>query len=121
MNELIALSICDYVGIEKKFIRINDAIRDYVLRNRLSMPEEFRRILDEHLNSFLESEDVEERDVSETLYSIKEGIKAGRTIRDKYLIPSHFIESIRELYNEHRNLDRVIELADMLLEERASS
>ena len=116
LNEFIAGCICDYVGVEKEFVRLNDVIRDYVRRNRLKIPEEFRGKLNKHLNEFLTSPyQPGDRDVSDILYSLKEGIKAGRPVPDKYLVPSHFLLSIQELYQERGHLDRVIELADRLL------
>ncbi len=118
IEQLLSESVCDYVGIEREFLRLNDAIRDYVRRNRLEMPERFQAKLKSHLNSFLDNEDLEDRDMSDVLYSMKEGIKAGRAVPEAYLISSHFLTSMRELYQERGHLDRVIELADRLLEKR---
>ena len=116
LNDFISTSICDYVGIEKEFIRINDAIRDYVRRIRLFVPDVFKEKLNQHLEAFINSPDEEERDISDLSYSIKESIKTGRVVRNQYLIPSHFLKSIRELYQARGHWDRVIELADKLLE-----
>jgi len=115
---LLSESICDYVGIEREFIRINDVIRDFVRRNRLEMPKQFQGKLKNHLNTFLSDSNTYDRDVSDVLYSMKEGIKAGRVVPDAYLIPSHLLNSMRELYEERGYLDRVIELADRLLEKK---
>jgi len=115
VEEFLAVCICDYVGIEKEFVRLNDVIRDYIRRNRLDIPEEFRSKLRQHLKDFYAEPKPEERDISDILYSIKEGIKSNQPIPDKYLIPSHFLISIQELYRERGRLDRVIELADRLL------
>lgn len=116
LNELIASSICDHVGIEKEFVHLNDSIRDYVQRNRLGIPELFNRKLSDHLDRFLEDPNEEDRDVSDLLYSVKEAIKAGKAVRDRYLIPSHFLTSIRELYRERGHIDQVIQLCYKLLE-----
>lgn len=118
VEQFLSETVCDYVGIEKEFIRLNDTIRDYVRRNRHEIPIRFQSKLKAHLNNFIESSDVEGRDVSDVLYSMKEGIKEGRVVPDIYLIPSHFLASMRELYQERGHLDRVIELADRLLEKK---
>lgn len=115
LEEFIAACICDYVGVEKEFIRLNDALRDYVRRNRIELPERYKNKLKNHLEEFLANPNEENRDISDISYSIKLGIKEGRSVPERYLIPSHFIKSMRELYQEKGNLDRVIELADILL------
>lgn len=116
LNEFIASCICDYVGIEKEFIRLNDTVRDYVRRNRIVLPEKYQNKLKKHLEEFLANPNEQDRDVSDISYSIKSGIKEGKSVPEQYLIPSHFLKSMRELYQERGNLDRVIELADILLE-----
>ena len=115
VDELIASAVCDFVGVEKEFIRLNDTIRDFVRRNRLQIPVQFRDKLRLHLDRFLAECAAEDLDVSDLTYSIRQAIKTGRSTPDKYLIPSHFLSSMRELYQERGHLDRVIELADMLL------
>lgn len=118
VDELLADSVCDYVGADRDFIRLNDVIRDYASRNRVALPDKYRAPLELHLNKFLSDEDVSDRDISDIFYSIKEGIKSGKSVPTDYLIPSHFLSSIRELYQQKGHLDRVIELCDMLLEKR---
>ncbi len=115
LDELVASCICDYIGIEKDFVRMNDTIRDYVKRNRIALPKEFRHKLNHHLNEFLKKSDEVDRDVSDILYSLKEGVKAGLPVPEQYLIPSHFLRSMRELYQKRGQLDKVISLADRLL------
>lgn len=116
IEEFIASCICDYVGIEKEFIRLNDTVRDYLRRNRIELPEKYSNKLMKHLEEFLADPNEQDRDVSDISYSIKSGIKEGASVPERYLIPSHFLKSMRELYQEKGNLDRVIELADILLQ-----
>lgn len=118
LEEFIASCICDYVGIEKEFIRLNDTLRDYVRRNRIQLPEKYQNKLKKHLDEFLANPNEQDRDVSDISYSIKSGIKEGKSVPEQYLIPSHFLKSMRELYQERGNLDRVIELADILLQKQ---
>lgn len=118
LDEFVASAICDFVGIEREFIRLNDTIRDYVRRNRLQLPARFKAKLESHLDAFLADPRNEDRDISDLSYSIKEAIKCGTSAPQQYLIPSHFLRSMRELYQQRGHLDRVIELADMLLAKR---
>jgi len=116
VDELIASAVCDYVGVEKEFIRLNDVIRDYVRRGRIEIPPSLKEKLKLHLESFLAEPATEDRDISDVTYSIRQAIKLGKTAPEQYLIPSHFLNSMKELYQERGHLDRVIELADKLLE-----
>lgn len=115
LSELIVKSICDYVGRDKEFIRLNDSIRDYIQRNKLVVPKKYLLRLQAHLNDFLDNPSNYEDDISDILYSIKESIKSGKTPPDKYLIPSHFLKSIRELYHNKKNINKVIELSYQFL------
>ncbi len=116
LAELITKSICDYVGCDKDFIRLNDSIRDYIQRNKLGIPKKYSIKLENHLKEFLDNPSVYEDDISDILYSIKESIKTGKVLPEKYLIPSHFLKSIRELYHHKKHLNKVIELADKFLQ-----
>lgn len=116
LQDLITRSICDYVGSDKEFIRLNDSIRDYIQRNRLEIPSIYKKKLEDHLKQFIESPDAFSDDLSDISYSIKESIKAGATPPEKYLIPSHYLKNIRELYHYKKQLNKVIELSNKFLE-----
>lgn len=118
IKEFIETCICDYIGIEREFIRLNDTIRDYLRRNHLRLPEKYQEKLRKHLEEFIKNPNEQDRDVSDISYSIKASIKGNLVVPEKYLIPSHFLKSIRELYQEKGNLDRVIELADILIQKK---
>lgn len=116
LQDLITRSICDYVGTDKEFIRLNDSIRDYIQRNRLEVSSRYKKKLEDHLKDFIESPDVFSDDLSDLSYSIKESIKTGLVPPEKYLIPSHYLKSIRELYHYKKQLNKMIELSDKFLE-----
>ncbi len=116
LNELFASAICENLGANKEYVRLNDAMRDYLRRNALSIPEEFTSKLNEHLDIFLRDYKEDERDISDFLFSMKEALIAGESIDSKYLIPSHFLKTMKELYDQHNKYEEVIVLADRVLE-----
>lgn len=120
LEELVTHLVCDYIGIEREFVRINDTIRDLVQRNRLELPEVFKSKLRTHVKQFVQDTDKFERDSADFLYSVKEAIAHGEKIDESYLIPSHVLRTIRELYYARENLSRVVKLADMLLQKESS-
>jgi len=116
LDDLVTHLICDYVGGEHEFIRINDAIRDLIQRNRLEIPEEFKAKLRTHVKEFVKDTQKFERDSSDFLFSVKEALARNEKIDERYLIPSHILRTIRDLYYSRENLKRVVYLADMLLQ-----
>ncbi|GFM73567.1 hypothetical protein PSCICL_45590 [Pseudomonas cichorii] len=120
LDELITNLICDYVGAEKEYVRLNDTIRDLVKRNRLSLREDLKEKLRHHVQEFLKDKDKFDRDSADFFYSVKESLASGRHIDDKFLAPSHILRTIKELYQKRENLKRVVHLADTLLAKEAS-
>jgi len=120
VDDLLARAILDSIGIEQEFIRLNDAIRDYVRRGRFGIPEKFKPKLLKHVEDFIQTEDKFDRDVSDYIYSVKSALTEGKEISSKYLIPSHFLSTMRDLYQQRGHFDRVIELADMILQKESS-
>lgn len=120
INEFISRSICDFIGIEHEFIRLNDTVRDHILRIRFNMPDEYKKNLKKHVEAFVKLKNKLEVDVSDYIYSIKNAILSDTKINELYLIPSHFLLTIRDLYNHHRQYERVIKLSDIILQKQDS-
>ena len=111
-------NICEYFGYEEQFIRLNDSIRDYIIRNKIKINDSFRIKIKEHVNNFLSSDAKNDFDSSEYVYSIKEALRIGADIEEKYLFPSHFLRTMKDLYfdNTQNSRNKVIELADRVLQ-----
>lgn len=115
LEKLVTENICEYFGYDGQFIRLNDSIRDYIIRNRLKIKEEFSIKIKEHVLEFVSSEDKYDFDSTDYLYSIKEAILEGKEINENLLFPSHFLRTMKDLYHKG-DYQRVIELADKVLE-----
>jgi hypothetical protein len=115
IDELIASAVCELLGANGEYVRVNNTVRDYVRRNRFSLPEHYQSKLKEHLEDFLKTYQEEEKDVSDYFYSLKQALIQGKQVQDKYLIPSHFLKTIKELYDRYHKYDDVINLADRVL------
>lgn len=115
LDEFIASAVCERLGANGEYIRVNDTVRDYVRRNRFSLPKEYEEKLREHLDKFLETYTQEEKDVSDYLYSLKQALIKDKSVDVKYLIPSHFIKTMKELYDRYFRYEDVIKLADRVL------
>lgn len=52
IDEFISKSICEYVGVLKEYIRVNETIKDYVTRNNYQIKDQHRANMDKNLNKF---------------------------------------------------------------------
>lgn len=115
LTDLSNSFIIEYVGASKEFIRLNDSIKDYVQRINYSLDEKYRTNIKDHITKAFEENSMLERDTSEFYITIKEALKNKIDIPRQYLIPSHYINAMRELYNNENKYNEVIELADRIL------
>ena len=119
LTSLLVASICERMGSTSDYIRVNEVIRDFVSRNRFGIPAEFEQAITRHVGSFLDHYEDENRDISDYLFSAQEALRTGLNPPDELLIPSVFIKTIKRIYDENRNYEEAIVLADrVLLRER---
>lgn len=107
--------IIEYIGASKEFIRLNDSIKDYIQRINYTLEDKYKINLKDRILKAFEDNSILERDTSEFYITIKEALKNKVDIPSKYLIPSHYINAMRELYNNENKYNEVIELADRVL------
>lgn len=103
--------------MQKVFLshRVNETIKDYVTRNNYQIKDQHRANMDKNLNKFLDRMSMSEYDVPEYLFSLKESLLRGKAIDESYLIPSLYLKSMTELYNNRKNKE-VINFAYKALE-----
>ena len=92
LDKLLSYAICEYLGTNREYIRLNDTIRDYIKRNRLFLSDKYKNKLINHVRGFLEDYEPEDYDISDFLYSVKRALLTGGEVPEKYLIPSHFLQ-----------------------------
>jgi tetratricopeptide (TPR) repeat protein len=116
VNILIEHSVCEIFGKNGEFVRINDTIKDYFIRQELIPNSKYDKSLREQIKIILDNENIYELDYSEIFISIRETLLDGKTVDDKYLIPSHYIKTVYELYHNKKRYTEVINLIDSVLE-----
>jgi len=121
LDVLVTNLICDFIGAEKEFVRLNDTIRDLIRRNRFALASGFAAKLKAHVRDFVNDSEKFERDSADFFYSIKSALAQGIEIDPRYLAPSHILRTMKDLYYARRREQekRLIHLADMLLEKEA--
>ncbi|BBB27002.1 toll/interleukin-1 receptor domain-containing protein [Amphritea japonica] len=120
LERLAAEHIVELIGLDGEIIRLNDIVRDYIKRNRIKLKEEVLEVIQSQVKLIVDSDDVFERDSSEYIFTLKEALKNNIEIDEKLLIPSHYLRCMKDLYYSKGNLDRIIELADIILQKEKS-
>lgn len=118
LEELASENIIELLGVDGEIIRLNDIIRDFIKRNRFKLKDSYSRGIKEQVEMIAKSDDVFERDSSEFIFTIKEALKTGVDIDERFLIPSHYLRCMKDLYYTKGNLERIIELADIVLQKQ---
>ena len=116
LEDLISENICEIVGANSEMIRLNDIIRDYIKRNRLVIKEDFLEKINLRVKETYAKDELIEEDSSVFIFTLKEMLREGTFVDPKYLIPSHYLRCMKDIYNSRGSLDRVIELADVILQ-----
>ncbi|WP_236900073.1 toll/interleukin-1 receptor domain-containing protein [Cronobacter malonaticus] len=116
LEALIAESICELVGTDGEMVRLNDIVRDYIKRNRLKINDEHNKKLNILVRDIVNNEQLTETNSSVYIFTIKEMLKSDEYIDPKFLIPSHYLRCMKDLYNTKGSLDKVISLADAILQ-----
>lgn len=109
-------SIVEYLGAAKEYIRLNDTIRDHILRTGNPINELFNQNLKTHAETFIRDYLTIDKDISDFNYAMQYALQEGNEIPAEYLIPSHFLNTMKELYDNKRKYSDVVKLADRVLE-----
>ncbi|MGB8657050.1 MAG: TIR domain-containing protein [Candidatus Zixiibacteriota bacterium] len=107
--------IIEFIGATREYFRLNETIRDYIQRLGIKLHKTYLQNLENHVKSAFNDYDTLDRDLSDYAISVKEALKKGYQIPQDLLIPSHFLNAMRDLYNDERRYKDVIELADRVL------
>ena len=120
LKELFSSSICESIGDNSDYIRINEVIRDFVSRNRFGVTLEFKEKIKEHVLKFIREYKDDVNDISDYLFSVQESLVSGLGMPDDLIIPSVFVKTIKRIYDEDRNYSDAIILADRVLKRESS-
>lgn len=115
INELYNRGICEYVGVMREYIRVNDTVKNYIQRSEYKISEIHKRKLRENVQSIVNDIDDRDYNIPELLHSLKTSLINGDEIDDKYIIPSIYLKTMNELYNSGRN-NEVIQFADKAIQ-----
>ena len=122
VDEFVASYICEEDGRDREFIRLNGSIREYVRRTKyeVGILKEYEDRLERHVSKFIETLSSELKDVSDYLYSLRNFLESEKPLTNnvrRYILPSHYIQTIKHQY-EKRKHESVVQLSERVLEEQ---
>ena len=115
IGDLVSEHVCELIGAEGEFIRLVDSVRDYVKRNDLSLAPELRKAVNTAVEDDIRRGNWGDYDSSRVAFLVKNALASGQNLEPRFLIPSHILRAIKELYYDRGNLRRAVQLADILL------
>lgn len=116
LEDLYYENIIDILGLDYQFIKISDVVRDYIKRNQLKVDEVYLQNIRKAVQEDIKSEDYEDMDSNRLMFAIKEVLKNDNLDHITNIIPSHYIKCMKDIYFSKGNLERIIQLADIVLQ-----
>ncbi|MES9899733.1 MAG: TIR domain-containing protein [Sedimenticola sp.] len=120
LDELLVSSVCERIGSNGEYVRVNEVIRDYISRGRFGIPKKFQKAISSHVNDYLINYSDENADLSDYLFSVQEAVLSGASVPEELLIPSILIKTIKKLYDEDRNYKDAMRLCDRVLQQEST-
>ncbi|WP_049535792.1 toll/interleukin-1 receptor domain-containing protein [Vibrio harveyi] len=115
LEDLASQHIVELIGLDNEIVRVNDIVRDYIARNRIKLDQRLQKLVSEKVAATVTDDDLFELDSSETIFAIKESLKQGIQVDERFMIPTHYLRCMKDLYHNRGSLKRIIELADIIL------
>jgi len=112
---LYSRSLINYFGVRKEFVRMNDGVRGYLKRNgrQISVPVKIK--LKEYLTAYMVKQDLDLEDMSKFFYTLRGMLLADVKHANKFLIPSHYLKTMMDLYHIRRSYKDVVIVAKRVL------
>lgn len=112
-------TICRYLGQAHEYIEINPLVSDHIQRNRLSLPNDIKQLLDSRIDKIRSVVDSGESTMAEDFedlkFYLKQNIIQGLDIPERFMYSTLYMASIYELYNSQK-YTHVISLVQKLKE-----
>lgn len=115
IGDLVSEHVCELIGAEGEYVRLVDSVRDYVKRNDLSLAPELRKAVNIAVEADIRRGNWDDYDSSRVAFLVKNALANGQNLEPRFLIPSHMLRAIKELYYDRGSLRRAVQLADVLL------
>lgn len=116
LDTFLLQGICETVGTFQEYVRVNDSIKDYMIRSDYKINSKHRQLILDSVQEFISKIDENENyNVPELLFNLKISLKNNLNIDEKYIFPSIYLKTMNELYYSGRYKE-VVFFADKALQ-----
>lgn len=102
MDTFLSVSICEFIGANGEYIKVNDVLKDVVFRRRLSMGDRLHKLYILVLDYVVNEEFIKKADLAEFYNVVQRKLEKecnnGR-YDEKYIVPSQYLRCIIDQYN----------------------
>lgn len=119
LKELNSRAVIEYIGSDKDYLRLNEGIRNFLMRANYSIEQATKERLKKHIEIFTKNDNLIENDVSDFFYSLKGALLGNYKFQNKLLLPSHYLKTMIFLYEKDKDYKKVVLLADRVLEKQS--
>lgn len=117
LTRLKALTICRLVGSSNDYIEVSPVIADYIQRNNFKTSKKINEYLGKQIEEFnknITNPNITDLEDFETIkFYLKENLKNGKEVPEKFLYSTLYLKSVRELYDK-TSYKKVIEIMTAL-------
>lgn len=108
-------SFFELEGVNKEYIRLNEVVRNYILRSGAKVCLPHRKKADELFETMFSDNSSPWYNSNDFLLAIRETVVQGKSVSSEFIIPSVFLKSMTDLYSDMQ-YENVIRLAKRALE-----
>ncbi len=113
--QFISMSICNYIGSDMQYICVSNIIRDYITRNKIELNEYYKVLLNSFVENNITNNWIEDVTLATYYSTIKQKLLKGDIPPKEIVLPSHYIKSIVQLYNNQK-YKTLIKLAKSIID-----
>jgi len=116
LNNLDYHSLIDFLGSNKEYFKLNEGIKNYLLRSGYKFNLQSKQNLKNHIENFIKNDNLVNQDISDFFFSIKGALLGDYKIKMSLILPSHYLKTMIYLYEREKKYEDVIMLADRVIE-----
>lgn len=114
LDTFLSVSICELMGADGEYIRVNDVLRDIIFRRKLTMGKKLEGVYRSLINCTVDDKFIAQTDLAGYYNVVKAKLETGE-IDEKYIVPSHYIKCIVDQYNR-RKYDKATQMCKKLID-----